>query len=103
MCITLRAHSTDLIFVHVCRSSEYALAKEAFDGKQARQAAVLDKIAPQQLIAALAAAAEALDTESEELNDRYRLVCSVEICALCKMIRSPKLSDSVEYDESASA
>jgi hypothetical protein len=37
-----------------------------------RQAAVLDKIAPQQLIAALAASAEALDTESEALNDRCR-------------------------------
>jgi ESCRT-I complex subunit VPS37 len=57
--------------IAIIRSSEYALAKEAFDGKQARQAAVLDKIAPQQLIAALAAAAEALDAESEELNDRF--------------------------------
>lgn len=52
------------------RSSEYALAKEAFDAKAARQAAVLNRIAPQQLISALAASAEALDAESEALNDR---------------------------------
>jgi hypothetical protein len=48
---------------------------------------VLDKIAPQQLIAALAAAAEALDTESEELNDRCACVCSAGVCARRRITR----------------
>jgi hypothetical protein len=62
------------LLITLLRSSEYALAKEAFDEKQARQAAVLDKIAPQQLISALAALAEALDAESEALNDRCEVL-----------------------------
>ncbi len=50
------------------RSSEFALAKESFDQKMARQQAVLDKLSPERLIADLAASAQDLDTEVRHLG-----------------------------------
>ena len=49
------------------RSSEYAVAKEAFDVLVARQEKVLSKLNPKVLTAGLAAAAEAADTASSDL------------------------------------
>lgn len=52
-------------FLH--RSSEYALAKEAFDKRRHRQGRVLAKIQPSQLIAHLKGATDAVDEQSSEL------------------------------------
>ena len=49
------------------RSSEYAAAKEAFDELAARQAAVLEKVRPAALAAALARRADEVDAESDAL------------------------------------
>ncbi len=68
-CIAFTPNQT-LYPSNFCRSSEYALAKEAFDEKMARQAAVLEKIAPAKLIASLAASAEALDEEADALYEK---------------------------------
>lgn len=53
------------------RSSEYAVAKEAFDERAARQEAVLEKLKPSILIASLAAAAETADAESNVLYEKF--------------------------------
>lgn len=53
----------------LCRSSEYAAAKEAFDAAYTRQEAILQKIKPQSLIAALATKAAAADEAAEKLQE----------------------------------
>ena len=54
------------------RSSEYAAAKEAFDGVYARQEIVLAKIKPQALIQGLAAKAAEADGAAENLLDAFK-------------------------------
>lgn len=51
------------------RSSEYAAAKEAFDGAYKRQEAILQKIKPQSLIEALGEKASEADEEAEKLHE----------------------------------
>ena len=55
----------------VRRSSEYAVAKEAFDELVARQEKVFSKLSPKVLTAGLAAAAEAADAASSDLYAAY--------------------------------
>ena len=50
------------------RSSEYAVVRENFDQKHARQKAVLAKLQPQSLVDALAAQAGQAEAESESLQ-----------------------------------
>ena len=52
----------------MCRSSEYAVVRENFDSKHARQKAVLAKLQPQSLIDALAAQAREAEAEADALQ-----------------------------------
>jgi Modifier of rudimentary (Mod(r)) protein len=53
------------------RSSDYAAAKEAFDGKYARQEAVLAKLRPDKLLDSLGAKINEAEQASEELQDKF--------------------------------
>lgn len=53
------------------RSSEYALAKEAYERKLARQEGVLSKIKPATLLERLKSAADEVNEEGEELHASF--------------------------------
>ena len=55
----------------ICRSSEYAPAKEAFDIALKRQQEILAKIDSKSLIAALGKKAGEADEEAEELYSKF--------------------------------
>lgn len=57
--------------ISLCRSSEYAAAKEGFDQKYKRQQAVLRPLQPSVLIESLSKAAAKADEDSDALYDRF--------------------------------
>lgn len=64
---------------HVChdRSSEYAVVKESFDQKHARQRAVLGKLQPQALVEALAAQAAQAEADADALQVGQQHACTM--------------------------
>lgn len=58
--------------IAIIRSSEYAVVRENFDGKHARQKAVLGKLQPQALIEALASQAAQTEAEADALQDAFK-------------------------------
>lgn len=55
----------------VCRSSEYAAAKEAFDRSYQCQEAILKNLNPTALIGALGRKASEAEEEAEELHTKF--------------------------------
>jgi hypothetical protein len=58
----------------VLRCSDYAGAKEAFDGKYARQQAVLAKLRPDKLVDSLTEKTNEAEAKSEEIQETFMQV-----------------------------